>query len=196
MASVSHRASKQSSSPPCDSHGTTAVAQQVCVDHLYAYVGIAHASVMCVLCMIRKHVACAKHVPCATTTAVLFKVTNTWFLLNTVLSHTADHAHAGCVTCASLFNLRHPQAIHVTHIPCNMCELVLLRSCTYVRILDAVGQRGGVSYLLIASLRVEQLLVGASAVLRVGTSMSLSKQRAHVSLSIRLRVPVLLVLTF
>ena len=58
---------KLSSSLLCDSHGTTAVAQYVCVDHSYAFVGMIYARVSCVCAMIRKHVACA-------TTAAMFNV--------------------------------------------------------------------------------------------------------------------------
>ena len=40
---------KLSSSLLCGSHGTTAVAKQVCVDYFYARVSIAYLCVMCVL---------------------------------------------------------------------------------------------------------------------------------------------------
>ena len=75
MSSESHRAS---SSLLCGSHGTTAVAQQVCVDHFC--VSTLHIGVCDVCAVIRTHVACAP--------AVMFKVTVTLVVRQQRLSTT------------------------------------------------------------------------------------------------------------
>ena len=87
MSSVSHRASR---SLLCGSHGITAVAQQVCVDHFCACANFAYACVRCACAMLLTYVACT------TSTAVMFKVNIILFNINMFmvcsLSNTAAHA--------------------------------------------------------------------------------------------------------
>ena len=125
VSSVSKLCLKLSSSVLCCSHGATAVAQQVCVDHFYACVGIPYPCV-CVMCVLWY----VKHVACATinSTAVLLKANNTWFLLNTyyyfirVIKQPMLYVSSNYARCVRLlpacpFSPCVTPGIHVTHIP-------------------------------------------------------------------------------
>ena len=90
------------SSSLCGSHGTIAIAQQVCVDHVHAYVDIAYTCV-CDGCVCYDAMIPEACVACASTAVVMFKVNNTRstqqkFLLLVLLFSSSNNvaAHASC----------------------------------------------------------------------------------------------------